>query len=254
MFKKHYNSEYLVNTAQIMRGIKENSYKPLASFAGGRILDVGCGTGADVIQLAKIIPATSVVGLDHDTGLVAIGKENAKDLSNVQFFVGDVQKTPFDNQYFNAVRAERLIQHIKDPHNAFVEISRVLMPEGLFVIVETDWSSLNFYCGNVDTANKIIHFLTSRKVANGYASKKLYDYYTSSGFGNLHFEIHPLITDKLSDLFLYLWMDKIILEMVETQLLSSIEADLFLNELRFADEQGALICSMNVILAIGVKR
>jgi len=52
-----------------------------------RVLDLGCGTGRQLIDLAKSLD--SGVGLDLSPGMIARARENARELRQLEFQVGD---------------------------------------------------------------------------------------------------------------------------------------------------------------------
>lgn len=67
----------------VMRIVEEAEEAP-------RILDIGCGSGAIAISLAKLIPDSHVVGLDISKEALAISRENCKNLNaSVNFIEGD---------------------------------------------------------------------------------------------------------------------------------------------------------------------
>ena len=254
MSNKHYNAEYLVDTSKIMKEIKLTSYKRFAQLLSGTILDIGCGTGVDVINIAQMSEGRiSVIGLDHDEALINIASKNSAALNNTKFVVAEVGQIPFEDNYFSGIRAERLIQHIDHVNPVFDEVFRTLKPGAPFVIVETDWSSLCFYNGNTEIAAKIVDFLTFKKVKNGLASKKILGYYESSNFINPTIEIYPLIANNLNDIYTYLWMDKIILEMVSNDIISSEERGRFVAALEAADKNKSFACSLNIVVTVAEK-
>ena len=75
------------------------------------MLDVGCGTGDDVRAIAEIVGALGhVVGIDPSTAM--IDESNARGLpSNATFGVGSAYTLPHADGSFDAVRADRVMQH-----------------------------------------------------------------------------------------------------------------------------------------------
>lgn len=255
MSEKHYNAAYLDDTAQILKEIKLNSYKYFSELPEhSAFLDIGCGTGADVINMSTLVkPTCKIIGIDHDPNLIKIAKDSSQAILNVEFLLSEVYNLPYADNSIDGVRAERLIQHLEHSNLLFNEVNRILKLNSRFIVIETDWSSLCFYNGDVIVANKIVDFLTSTKIKNGFASKLTCKYFNQAGFGNLIFELHTLKANRLKDAFAYLWIDKIIEEMKILGILTADEADIFNEQLLNADSRSEFLCSMNIIIGSGQK-
>ena len=71
------------------------------------VIDIGCGRGFWTKEVAKI--AKEVVGIDRDSNLIEIAKQNKPD--NVEFIVGDVS----DTLSFDIAILFHILEHIDDP-------------------------------------------------------------------------------------------------------------------------------------------
>ena len=69
---------------------------------------------------------------------------------------------PFATNAFDAVRVERVLQHVADPATALAELVRVLRPAGRIVIAEPDWPDLRVPACPDDLADDIAKRLTAR--------------------------------------------------------------------------------------------
>lgn len=254
MSQKHYDADYLNDTASLLKGIKVSSYEAFSQIKSGTVVDLGCGIGIDVIQMATLFPNQfNVVGVDHDASLIDIAKDSAQHLNNTSFLVSEGNSIPFGDASIEGLRAERLVQHLSNPNEVFDEIYRILKPESPLVIVESDWSSLNFYCGSVDIAQKMTNYLTEQKINNGWASKKLSSYLAKANFSNIKLNVFPFVLNSLLDANTYLWIDKIIEEMYQKGIFTSEEKDDFNNEIIIADQKGYFACSMNIVVGSAKK-
>lgn len=94
-----------------------------------KVLDLGCGTGAGTLFLAREFPAASIRGLDLSTEM--IGKAQAKigldPDARVSFRTGDAAKLPFGDDSFD------LVTQVNMPI-FFGQIARVLRPGGGLII------------------------------------------------------------------------------------------------------------------------
>jgi len=254
MAQKHYNISYLEDTAQLLKELKEHSYRPFRHITGGHIADLGCGTGIDAISMAQLLgEAVSVTGLDHDPAMIGKARESAGSIPNVAFLLSETDPLPFQTGALSGVRAERLFQHLPAPEKTIAEINRVTTPGAPLVIVETDWSSLSFYNGGSPAEANIVRYLTEVKVNNGLAAKKLPLYLELGGFRQIRIELYPLVLGTLKEAFSYLWIDRIVKEMAEMNYISAEEQEAFMNDLERRDRAGYFACSINMVIASCIK-
>ncbi len=114
---------------------------PLAS--GEQLLDVGCGSGALLIGLAKRFPTAHLVGLDIAPGVYAHAAVTAEQQHlAIQFTTGNVQDLPFKSQSFDHVTAIHMIYHVPDVQRGLSEIARVLKPGGMVLLTVNSQDSM----------------------------------------------------------------------------------------------------------------
>jgi len=90
----------------------------IADGIGGRILDVGVGTG---LSLSEYAPTTRLCGVDISEPMLrkAQNRVRALGLKNVETLaVMDAKNLAFADRSFDAVRTERMLMHIPDPSKA----------------------------------------------------------------------------------------------------------------------------------------
>jgi SAM-dependent methyltransferase len=98
-------------------------------YSGSTLLDIGCGAGG-LAQYARERGA-KVTGLDASESLIAIARQRMPD---AEFYVGDIEDLPFEDDSFEFVTACNCIQFADDQVKAAVEAKRVLSPGGRFGI------------------------------------------------------------------------------------------------------------------------
>ena len=105
---------------------------------GGRLLDVGCGTGVVARRAAQIIgPSGSVVGLDRNEGMLDVARSIAPE---VEWRHGVAEALPFDDASFDHVAASFALMFLDDPTTALAEMARVAAPGGRIVL--TTWAAV----------------------------------------------------------------------------------------------------------------
>jgi ubiquinone/menaquinone biosynthesis C-methylase UbiE len=112
----------------------------LGSLRGCRVLDVGCGPGSVLRQLARSFEVDGV-GIDASLKMIEVARRAAPQL---EFRVGRAEDLPFGDSSFDAV-VSRLVVHHLDRRQAFAEMRRVLRPTGRVVVTTTDPSGLETF-------------------------------------------------------------------------------------------------------------
>ena len=112
----------------------------LISVRGNRLLDIGCADGTTTRQIKKILPLTTITGIDLYKKAIDHAKRKE---GKIRFIHGDVHKLPFDDNSFEIVTAIETIEHLDNPNRALTEIYRVLKPNG-YLIIGQDTDSLLF--------------------------------------------------------------------------------------------------------------
>ena len=123
---------------QIIEGTAEYVKVP----KGGKCLDVGCGSGALSIAVARRNPEASVIGVDRwGKEYASFSKKLCEDnaraegVKNVTFRQGDATRLEFPNETFDAVTSNYVYHNIPGDRQAILmETLRTLKKGGTFVI------------------------------------------------------------------------------------------------------------------------
>ena len=100
-----------------------------------RVLDVGCGTGALLHELARRFPQTTLVGVDPVPEMLAVARRRLP--ASIELREAWAEELPFGNEEFDVVVSCNMFHYIREPASALKQMSRVLRPCGELVI--TDW-------------------------------------------------------------------------------------------------------------------
>jgi ubiquinone/menaquinone biosynthesis C-methylase UbiE len=102
------------------------------------MLDVGCGGGRTIHELAARAPAGRVYGVDYSQASVDASRETNRDLvtaGRVEVQQGSVSKLPFADAMFDLVTAVETHYYWPDLPNDAREIARVLKPGGTLLVI-----------------------------------------------------------------------------------------------------------------------
>jgi ubiquinone/menaquinone biosynthesis C-methylase UbiE len=104
---------------------------------GGKVLDVGTGTGLLAIEFASKVPGVEVAGLDLSDVVLELARDHVQKSEGplrVSFEKGDAEDMPFEDDTFDLVISSNTLHLIENPIEMFNEIQRVLKPQGAFLI------------------------------------------------------------------------------------------------------------------------
>lgn len=103
---------------------------------GQRVLDVGCGSGPVVREIAALVPDGHVTGIDLSTALLELGRRRAAEqgLANVAFERADAQVADLGTARFDRVISRNGVMFFADPVAAFTNLRRALAPDGRLVL------------------------------------------------------------------------------------------------------------------------
>lgn len=102
---------------------------------GGRVLEVGIGTG---ISLPYYSEHCRIVGVDISAAMLEVARQRVSDLrmTNVeQLAIMDVQDLDFADGSFDVVTAQYVVNTVPDPEAALDEFMRVLRSGGELIVV-----------------------------------------------------------------------------------------------------------------------
>jgi len=237
--------------------LKRHIEKVLKIEEGDRLLDVGCGVGADTLCLARIVGGGGfVVGVDYDEDLVAKAQVRAAGMglsARVGYVKADAASIPFANDCFDACRCERLFQHIPSSVCALSEMVRVTKKGGRIVIADTDWGTLSIDTAEVEIERQVVRSLAGIFL-DGYAGRKLFGQMKAQQLQNITIDIWPIVwTDYREFRATSLSIDNIERKIIDCGNVSARDLGLFLESLEEAQQRSAFFASGSVIIVCGCK-
>ncbi|MFI7068288.1 methyltransferase domain-containing protein [Kribbella sp. NPDC050124] len=156
-----------------VRTLRAWALEQLAPLAGETAVDVGSGTGEDVVALAELVgPQGHAIGVEPSPGLRAEAHQRAEAAQGVEFVDGDVGALPFAGESVDVIRCERVLQHVADAAGAVREMARVLRPGGRIVLIDTDWATAIVHPADPAVLQKMVDYFLADS-ANPYSGRRL---------------------------------------------------------------------------------
>jgi len=106
--------------------------KHLSSFKPLNILDVGCADGSRTLRMAKyfMIPTTRTYGLDINKTYI----DQCRNLFHVEMVDLEIDRIPYEDEKFDLVVCNQVLEHLKNYNKVLEEIIRVTKPGGYIMI------------------------------------------------------------------------------------------------------------------------
>jgi len=134
----------LPGVVRMRRWVREE----LAVRPGQTAVDLGCGTGGEVVELAGLVgDGGRAIGIDPNPAVLALAAQRARG-TGAEFVEGSAYALPLPDASVDALRCERVYQHLDDPARATGEIARVLRPGGRVALIDSDWATAIFHPGD----------------------------------------------------------------------------------------------------------
>jgi len=192
------NTERSYLTPEIIHQ-RSRTLDALALQAGERILDVGCGTGLLLEQMAiSVGDKGQVVGLDYSPDMLDMARHRCQNFDHVALQQGSVEKLDFESDSFDVVSCTQTLLYVEQVETALHEIHRVLKPRGRIAIIETDWRGVVFNSLDELLTRKILAAWDSA-VASPNLPVKLGELLRKLKFSAIKVEAIPIINTSYSD-------------------------------------------------------
>ena len=154
--------------------------------AGSRVLEAGCGVGAQTLTLARNSPGARITCFDLSEASLAEAKReaDAAGVTNVQFEQADIFALPHEPGSFDHVFVCFVLEHLVRPIEALEALRTLLRPGGTITVVEGDHGSAYFHPDS-EAAHEAIRCLVElQRAAGGNAliGRELYPLLTTARF------------------------------------------------------------------------
>jgi ubiquinone/menaquinone biosynthesis C-methylase UbiE len=234
IFEETRPSDYLmrVATSSIGMAYKGLAVTELAIRAGHVVLDLGCGTGADLAAFGEAAGRDGrVIGLDSDQDALREARDRAAGRPRVGVVEGDIHAIGLPDRSVDRVHTDRVLQHVADPGAVLGESRRVLRPGGRAVFAEPDWDTLIIDYPELPVARAYTRFVTDRVVRNASIGRQLVRFATRAGFEIADVTPITAVWRDLRAADKILGLTRVTLRAVAAGYLSARSADEFLDHL-----------------------
>ncbi len=156
---------------------------------GSRILEAGCGVGAQTVPLARNSPQSIITAVDISEASVGEARRRVAEagLANVQVLQGDIFNLPFQPESFDHLFICFVLEHLSRPVEALRILMDFIKPGGSITAIEGDHGSAYFYPDSA-AAHKAISCqveLQRRAGGNAMIGRQLYPLLCQAGISEI---------------------------------------------------------------------
>ena len=189
-------SERLADQAQTLTELlHHDTHYP----AGSRVLEAGCGIGAQTVILARNSPGARITSIDisEDSLKRAQEKVRQEGITNVTFRQGDIFHLPFEPESFDHIFVCFVLEHLADPQRALGQLRMFLKKGGTITVIEGDHGSTFFHPENADAHRAIDCLVELQRQGGGNAliGRQLFPLVTGAGFSDVHISPRMVYVD-----------------------------------------------------------
>ena len=139
------------------------------------IVDLGCGTGVFTRELSQRFPQAKTTGVDIAEGMIAWCTQQSQ---SEEYVCADAVSLPFEDNSVDLIFSNLSIQWVEDLEKLFVELNRVLKPEGLLLFTTLGPDTLKELkqsFSEVDQYQHVNDFIDMHHVGDAMLQAKMLD-------------------------------------------------------------------------------
>ncbi|MFE9323481.1 methyltransferase domain-containing protein [Nocardia sp. NPDC052278] len=166
-----------------VRNLREHTYEAL----GDTVIDVGCGSGRAVGELAA--RGVRAIGIDLDPAMIEVAVER---WPAGRFHVGDATALPLDDGSVTGYRADKVLHTLAEPELAVAEARRVLTRNGRAVLIGQDWDTFVIDSNDPELTRTLVH-ARADGMANPRVARRYRNLLLDNGFVDVTVEVHTIV-------------------------------------------------------------
>jgi SAM-dependent methyltransferase len=163
--------------------------------AASRVLEAGCGVGAQTVTLARRSLDARFVSIDVSEESVAEARRRVEEagLANVELQQADLFALPFAAQSFDHVFVCFVLEHLSRPVEALTILRGLLRPGGTITVIEGDHGSTYFHPDSAAAHEAIQCQVELQRAAGGDSNigRRVYPLLVEAGLDDV--QVRPLM-------------------------------------------------------------
>ncbi|MDV4343754.1 methyltransferase domain-containing protein [Methanoculleus sp. YWC-01] len=158
--------------------------------AGSRVLEAGCGTGAQTVILARNCPGARITSVDISEASLGEARKRvqAEGITNVTFEAGDIFDLQYEPGSFDHIFLCFVLEHLAEPCLALECLRPLLREGGTITVIEGDHGSAYFHPDSPYARRAIGCLVDLQREMGGNAliGRELYPLVAGAGYRDVH--------------------------------------------------------------------
>jgi ubiquinone/menaquinone biosynthesis C-methylase UbiE len=188
--------EQLYATRDVLRR-RELVRAALGARAGDRVLDLGCGPGFYVTELADVVGRDGrVVGVDVSADMLAVAATRTEGHDNVELHEANATALPVPDASFERALCVQVLEYVQDVSAALRELHRALRPGGRVLVWDVDWATVSWHATDGELTQRVLA-AWDKHLTHPSLPRTLAAHLHDAGFEHIQMDAHPFATTQL---------------------------------------------------------
>jgi SAM-dependent methyltransferase len=223
---------------------------------GAVAVEIGCGVGALICDLARAVPGGRVIGVEPQPalGLVARRKKTANAQCSCVVLEASAEDLPLQANTVHLCIEQTVLIHLpkSTAMQGLQEMFRVVRPRRCVMSVDHDADTWAIDHSDRDLTRAIVRFNSDQRFADGWRGRQLRSMFLEVGLVDV--ETHPWVhVDTGRESYLFVLAERISNAAVDGAFISNKERDGWMRELPKQADRGRFFSSMNFNICRGTK-
>ena len=226
----------------------------LAPRAREAVLDVGCGPGLLLADIARLVgPYGHALGIDASEDMIALARRRCAGLEAVELKVARAEALPESDASFDSAACTQVLLYVPEVAEALAEMYRILKPGGRAVFIETDWRGTVLNSSD-DALTRRILAAWDDAVASPNLPVRLAPMLHAAGFSVTRVEAVPIVNRNQGEAsFSTGMLEQFVRQAEESGAIDRAQAEGWRQDLRRLDEEGAYFFCVNRFMFTAIR-
>lgn len=260
-----YSDKETIRLTDQANTLKELLHGDTHYLPGSKVLEAGCGTGAQTVILSLGSPEAEITAMDISSESLEKAKNLVSNagIGNVEFKKADIFDLPFEENVFDHVFVCFVLEHLNNPMEALKHLRGVLKPEGTITVIEGDHGSYYSYPQTKEATHAVqcLIDIQERLGGNSLIGRQVFPLLKQAGFQHIQVSPRMVYVDSSKPGWVDGFSKKTFIAMVEGVKEQAIELDLIdekawnkgISDLYSATDELGTFC-YTFFKGIGIKR